>query len=198
MASSRGIKEIIYIASCSLLLFSLKPEIKSSSSVKLVGNNFQYSFLEDDDLVCRLGKGYFSNLFKEYASLEKKYSHIGIIIIENNLPFVIHSGASELTGVGGIKKEKLSEFLSCIDKFSFFRLKIDLAERERLIKNANRLFNNQVKFDLSFDSSDDTEMYCTEFVAKCINYATQDETIKPQIKLGGKLVYGLQRFRAKI
>jgi len=191
MASSYGIKKITFIAFISFLLFSLKSEIKSTSSEKLIDKNTQYVFLEDGDLVCRLGKGYFSNYFKEYASKDKEYSHIGIIIFEKNLPYVIHSEASELTGVGGIKKEKLSDFLNDIDKFSFFRLKINQSEKQNLISKSKYFLNKHVKFDLNFDSMDDKEMYCTEFVAKCINYATENETIKPKIKLNNKLYYGL-------
>ena len=34
-------------------------------------------------------------------------------------------------------------------------------------------------------------MYCTELVAKCINYGLEKEIVKPTVKLNNKFYYGL-------
>ena len=133
MASSYGIKKIAFILFFGFSLALLISDSKSLSSNNQHDESIKYNFLENGDLVCRLGKGYFSNIFKEYASKDKVYSHIGIIINEKNTLYVIHSEASELTGIGGIKIEKLDDFLNEIEKFSFYRIKIDRSRKIRIV-----------------------------------------------------------------
>lgn len=191
MASTYGIKKIAFIVFFSFSLVILISYSKSLSSKNQPDKSVKYDFLENGDLVCRLGKGYFSNIFKEYASKDKLYSHIGIIINKKNTLYVIHSEASELTGVGGIKIEKLSEFLNEIDEFSFYRLKVDSIKKIKIVTKSKYYLENKLKFDLDFNSFDDNEMYCTEFIAKCINYGLEKEIVRPTVKLNSKLYYGL-------
>ena len=49
------------------------------------GGNYQTG-----DIVLRNGKGFISDLFRNTSKREKKYSHAGIIVIENNQPYVYH------------------------------------------------------------------------------------------------------------
>src|SRR5690625_7165209 len=54
--------------------------------------------LSNATIVCRLGTGFFSGFFRQYASVEKKYSHIGIIRMENGLPYVYHRSEERRVG----------------------------------------------------------------------------------------------------
>jgi hypothetical protein len=186
MVGTHGKGKIILF--CLFLLFVNCKKKPIDNKVKQ--NKYTYTGLKEGDLVCRLGDGFFSNYFREYASKEKIYSHIGLIAIEKNVPCVYHSEASELTGVGGIKKETLVEFLKGIDTYSFFRINLSKESCKKLIDHADFYLKKQVKFDLKLES-DDEELYCSEFVATCINKTAKKEIIKPKLKYRNRFIYAL-------
>lgn len=138
------------------------------------------------NLVCRLGNGYFSNYFKEYASTEKKFSHIGILSKENDTLFVYHSEASELTGVGFVKKELLNSFLDGIKTFDFYRLDFNDTINSQILEQVKRYYNLKTPFDLDFNNADDTKLYCSELIAVSINKSLKDSIIKPTLILNKK------------
>jgi len=156
----------------------------------------QHKNLNSGDIVLRLGNGYFSSIFKEYASKEKKYSHIGIISVENGVINVYHAEASELTGIGRVKRETLEDFLKDITVFDFFRL--DNENASNIASVAHDYYKAETPFDLDFNYEDDTSLYCAELVANAINTATNDVTVKPTIVLAHKTLYGLDDIYLKL
>lgn len=70
--------------------------------------------IRNGDIIYRHGNGFFSDYFRKSSNREQLYSHGGIITIDNNNVYVIHSEASELTGIGGVRKESLNAFLKDI------------------------------------------------------------------------------------
>lgn len=149
------------------------------------------SEVRQGDLICRLGNGFFSNHFKDYSLSEKIYSHVGIIDIERDSLFVIHAEASELTGVGHVKKEPVSIFLEDIKTWGVYRLNASDSICKNIAINARRYYDNKTPFDLNFDALNDTEVYCTELVALAINKSFGDSIVKPQLSFGGKRMYGV-------
>lgn len=147
--------------------------------------------LRSGDVVCRQGRGFFSKYFRAFASQEQRYSHIGIIEVVRDSVFVIHTEASELTGVGAVKREPLARFLKHSAVFGFYR--IDGADSlcRKIVARANEYYRQKVPFDLNFDAADDSELYCTELVAKTLNYAFDSILIKPELQLGKKKFYSL-------
>jgi len=143
------------------------------------------------NLVCRLGNGYFSNYFKEYASSEKKFSHIGILSKENDTLYVYHSEASELTGIGFVKKELLNSFLEEIKTFEFYQLGFNDTINYRILEQVKSYYNLKTPFDMDFNSSDDTKLYCSELIAVSINKSLKDSIIKPTLILNKKRLYAL-------
>jgi len=190
MVSKYGIKKIKFLLFYIFIFSFIHSDFKPKKIESLAKFN-KYYFLENGDLVCRLGNGYFSDFFKKYASKDKIYSHIGIIVLEKNIPYVIHSEASEFTGVGGIKKESIDVFLEGIQTYSFFKMNISQVEKNQIISKSNYYLNKHTKFDLNFDTNDDSEMYCTEFVAKCINQGMGKNIIQPTLKINDKYLFGL-------
>lgn len=147
--------------------------------------------LHSGDLVLRLGNGFFSNYFKQYASSEKKFSHVGILFREQNQIFVYHTEASELTGIGKVKKELLSEFLNDIHVYEFYRLQYPDSILDAMLRKAQHYHLSEIPFDTSFNSYDESELYCTELVANSINYACKDLVIKPTLELNHQKIYAL-------
>ncbi|MRT92087.1 YiiX/YebB-like N1pC/P60 family cysteine hydrolase [Ancylomarina sp. 16SWW S1-10-2] len=161
------------------------PKTKIRSDIPHIGE------LKTGNIVCRLGNGYFSKYFKEYASNEKKYSHIGILSVENDTVFVYHSEASELTGVGFVKREMLNDFLFEIKTYSFFNIKLNDTIIEKIVANSRQYYNFHTPFDLYFNSFNDDELYCSELLAFCINKATYSNLIRPSLELNHKMLYSL-------
>ncbi|MBJ2172788.1 hypothetical protein JBL43_00970 [Aureibaculum sp. A20] len=152
--------------------------------------------LKSGDIVLRLGNGYFSDIFRSYASKEKKYSHVGVISIEDGITYVYHAEASELTGVGRVKKEVLESFLKEIAIFDFYRLEqLDTVKIAEFVKYH---YKKRTPFDLDFNSDDDSEMYCSELVAKAINSLENNELITPTLLLANRKLYGLDDIYLKL
>ena len=147
--------------------------------------------LKNGHLICRLGNGYFSDYFRIYASKEAKYSHMGIVSIENDTTYVYHSEASELTGIGLVKKEPISLFLKNSKVYDFFELKYPDSIKSKVLKFVKSYHKAKTPFDLDFNSFDDKELYCTELIATSINKAVGKLEIKPNLILKGKKVFAL-------
>ncbi|SUB88743.1 Orthopoxvirus protein of uncharacterised function (DUF830) [Porphyromonas macacae] len=166
-------------------------ETGSKKNVSQAKSEKHFAGLSEGDLVCRLGSGFFSNHFRKHASQEKRFSHIGIISREGEHLYVYHTEASELTGQGGVKKESLETFLKGLDTYAFYRLELPVETKLRIIAQAELYFREKVPFDLAFDTFDDRKMYCTEFVARCINKACDSTVIVPALTINGKSFIGL-------
>lgn len=147
--------------------------------------------LESGDLVCRLGNGFFSNLFRKFASEEQKYSHIGILSIEQDSAYVYHSEASELTGIGFVKRQKLTRFLKDIKVYDFFAFEFPDSTKSQILKKVQEYYLKNTPFDLDFDSFDDSKVYCTELIATAINKTFDSVIIKPGLVLNNKKFFAL-------
>lgn len=147
--------------------------------------------LRSGDIVCRQGRGFFSKYFRKYASQEQRYSHIGIVEVERDSIFVIHTEASELTGIGFVKREPISEFLKHIAVFGFYRVDCTDSLRKKMIAKGREYYRKKIPFDMDFDASDDSKLYCTELVAKTLNDAFDSILIKPELQLGKRKFYSL-------
>ncbi len=147
--------------------------------------------LKSTYLVCRLGNGYFSNLFRKFASKEQKFSHIGILSIENDTVFVYHAEASELTGVGHVKREPLDSFLNEIKTYAFFKFNYSDSIKLKILDNVKNYYTKKTPFDVDFNSNDDSELYCTELIAVSVNRAVESNKITPSLGVQDKFLYTL-------
>ena len=150
-----------------------------------------HDLLKSGDIICRLGDGYFSGVFQKYASSEKKFSHLGILYKKKDSVYVYHSEASELTGVGKVKKEAITSFLDGINVYKFYRMNYPDSLTKKIVAKAESYFSKQTPFDLEFDSFNDDKLYCTELIAMSINSAFTDTIIRPSLNLNGRLLFTL-------
>lgn len=147
--------------------------------------------VQNGDIICRLGTGFFSNQFKNYSLSEKLYSHVGIVEQDGDSLFIIHAEASELTGVGHVKRESIQIFLDGIKTWGVYRINAKDSVRNNIAVCAKSYFINKTPFDLDFDAAEDKKVYCTELVALSVNKAVNDTLIKPDMNLGSRKVYGI-------
>lgn len=130
--------------------------------------------MRSGDLVCRLGNGYFSGIFRRFSGDSERFSHIGVFHREGDTCFVIHADADELTGIGSVKRERLSEFLRGSHDHQFYRFTVDSI---RTGVDSLALGYCGVPFDTDFDLSSDSALYCTELVAVAINGAARNDKV---------------------
>lgn len=162
---------------------SVKEEI---TQIEINQNELKSGFL-----ICRLGNGFFSKYFQKYASKEQKYSHIGILSKEGESFYVYHSEASELTGIGFVKKEELKYFLQDIKVFDFFEFSYPDSTINEVLDNVKKYYLNKTPFDVDFDSFNDNKLYCAELIAISVNNANDSIQIIPSLSLNGKRLFAL-------
>ncbi len=137
-------------------------------------------------LICRKGKGVLSSIISNFNS-NHRFSHIGIVIKEGDSSFVYHSEANEFTGVGGVKREWLYDFIDNSDFGVIYKFVFSDSVLNEIKYKCWQQYEAKKAFDLDFDLSDTTEFYCSEFVGYCVNIAVSDSLIKPSLKLNGKI-----------
>lgn len=143
------------------------------------------------DVICRLGNGFFSAHFRNYGSQEKLYSHLGLLEVVHDSAFVLHAEASELTGIGYIKREPVHEFLSGTKTWGLYRFNYTDSIKNRIVDTAKWYFDCKTPFDLQFDLSDDNALYCTEYIAVSINKGCGQTIISPTLLIQEQRFYGL-------
>ncbi len=160
-----GLKIFYSLFICTLLLsvgndskryYHFKPQIL-----------FEQNLFQEGDLVFRKGKGFFTNFFSSAGRMKTSFSHVGIIQIRENRVYVIHTEASELTGIGFAKIEPIEVFLNDDNAFfgSLYRLN-DKPETygKAAVRNAAGFVKARVPFDTAFDLGTQDRLYCTELV----------------------------------
>jgi hypothetical protein len=174
---------ILWLLFAFLLVFCSKPHIPP----KIVARDF--SFLQNGDLIYRQGNGYFSNHFRAFSEKDKVYSHVGIVQKTADSIFVIHAEASELTGIGFVKKETVSVFLEGMKVWAAYRVRTDEEGKNVIAAFALQFYENKTPFDANFDIADTASVYCTELAALCVNKALGETTIAANtVKSGRKFI----------
>jgi len=122
---------------------------------------------QNGDIVFRLGDSSVSNLVM-IADEQSEYSHVGIIVVENGTPMVIHACPPDLNVISRdnkLKMDSINVFFSINNAVNgaLYRYK-DCSIAASAANEAKRLYSDGVMFDYNFDINDTTELYCTEFI----------------------------------
>lgn len=175
----------VLLLSLSLLLLSCHQNKTSK------GNGVDIPKFQNGDIIYRHGNGFFSDYFRKSSNREQLYSHGGIVTIDSSRVYVIHSEASELTGVGGVRKESLDVFLKDISTWAVYRLDTTQTVRDSIVYIASQYLSREAPFDLDFDNTSDTKVYCTELIALSINQAIHQNLIKATGSIRNKPYYAI-------
>jgi hypothetical protein len=124
--------------------------------------------LQSGDFVFRRGQGLWSPLFAQ--SSDSGFSHVGIINIENQNYFVLHSEADDVTLQGGVTKTPLSQFIAESDFYAIKHNQMPAQSKQRFINQLNTLYQQGAEFDSDYRlDNGDNRLYCTEYVWKAAN-----------------------------
>ena len=140
------------------------------SKSRVINNNFNTEIIvKNGDLVFRKGRSVESEIVL-VTDRESLYSHVGIIQIIEEVPFVIHTVPGDgVKGSSLVKQEALSVFFNSENAVmgSVFRIKREYAKTAFLAAEKARSFHkNKLVFDGAYDLKSENELYCTELVWK--------------------------------
>ncbi len=129
-----------------------------------------YSLLHSGDLIFRHGRGIISNMLMSFSQHETKYSHVGIISIEDEGVFVYHAIGGEENVSNKLRKDPLEVFCnpSTVHSFGIYRLDLNSKQLLQVDSAAKEQYKKGLEFDTKFDLGTDEKMYCSEFVYKTI------------------------------
>ena len=142
------------------------------------------------DLILRTGKDFTSETFRKLSLKDKTYSHCGIASIENDSVFVYHAIGGEWNPNQKLRRDPFEIFCNPFENrgFGIFRYNFNSTEKVKLINLVQSLFSLGIEFDMQFDLSSNDKMYCSEFVYKAVEQATENK-IKLSTTAYGKVQF---------
>jgi len=154
------------------LLFLLKKTPQLAPPKKIVAEDISV-YLKDGDIICRLGDRLWSLFFKDISSIDKRFSHLGIIRINDNKITVINAEGRAIEGKDFVNEVDLDEFLEIAKAIGIYRLN----DYDGKIISSAAMEYISYPFDWNFDLEDENKIYCTELL-----YAVLKK-IAPEIEL---------------
>jgi len=161
-------KPLLFLGLVSILLYIVINILHIRANQNHSTNAFSYDLaLKNGDIVFRKGRSMESRVVL-ITDRSSSYSHVGVIYMLNEIPYVIHTvpDESEIC-VDYVKMEKLSVFFSSENASigSVFRLKEQYANFAKLAAlTAKSYFDDKFIFDDAFDLRSENKLYCTELV----------------------------------
>lgn len=149
--------------------------------------------LQSGNIILRMGLGADSRLLAQLNQKDKSFSHCGIVLIENNYPFVYHCIGGEDNPNEILRRDSAKFFFSPLNNTAIGIIGYDFGEKliENLKLVVNNIYKRKPKFDLNFDLKTDDKLYCAEFVYKAINLATGDSSYIATTNIAGYRYVGI-------
>lgn len=143
---------------------------------------WQYKkMVKTGDLVVRTGKDFTSETMRLLSTKDKTYSHCGIASIEHDSLFVYHSIGGEWNPDEKLRRDPFEIFCNPYENrgFGIFRYRITPGEKITLVHVVHKLYYKKIMFDMQFNLASDDRMYCSEFVYKTIEQASNNKIVLP-------------------
>jgi hypothetical protein len=162
-----GIAVILILALCTIIKL---PQLTPHPTIHAHDIS---EYLQDGDIICRLGDRLWSTYFKDTSPFDKRFSHLGVIRIADGAITVINAEGRAIEGKDTVNETPLEEFLAIAKAVGIYRLR----DYEGKALSSAAMEYIGYPFDWSFDLHDETKLYCTELL-----YAVMKK-IAPEIKL---------------
>lgn len=156
--------------------------VREQNVVAALDSISQYKkIVKTGDLIVRTGVDFTSETMRLLSTKDKTYSHCGIASIEHDSLFVYHSIGGEWNPDQKLRRDPFIFFCNPYESkgFGIFRYKINHKENINLINVVHKLYDKKIMFDMHFDLATDDRMYCSEFVYKAIEQATNNKIVLP-------------------
>lgn len=133
--------------------------------------------LREGDVVLRMGSGITSHAVAT-ADRDGQYSHIGIVADSCGTLMIVHAVPGEPDFAGDIDRVKLDKPEKFFNSIYAVRGAVyrptDAKAGRRAAQSAMATYRRGTAFDHDYDSSDTSQMYCTELVAHAYHNAGAD------------------------
>lgn len=131
------------------------------------------ALLRDGDLVFRRGTDAVADAVA-LGSGGARFSHVGLLVLWQGAPWVVHAAPAEGAGPGGVALQPLAVFAApgAASDAAVYRLRLSPAQRRQI--RAYALARRGVPFDGGLRYSSDDALYCTELVLKALAAAGVD------------------------
>lgn len=141
---------------------------KREEGLKAYIKKIPYESLQEGDIVFRRGTGFASHMVIA-ANKTGSYSHIGLLVREENTWKVIHAVPGEPDSPNDSDRVKMENIALFFNKErakagAIMRIKGDSLACYRAARHAVRLYRSAVLFDHQYNLNDTSRMYCTELV----------------------------------
>ena len=143
--------------------------------------------LEPGDIVLRLGADATSEMLRGMNQKAKDFSHCGIVNIESGKPVVYHSIGGEDNPDAHLQRDAALRFFHPLSNAGggIYRVVLLPAEKEVLLETVKSWYREGRRFDMDFDLTTDTQLYCAEMVYKAFAKACRQKPLFTQSALGG-------------
>jgi hypothetical protein len=163
---------------------------RTNNPINLNAIDSFYNLLQPGDIVFRRGADAISDLFCKMNQKDNSFSHLGIVLAQNDSLFVFHSIGGEDNPDEKIRKENFPSFVTphLNIGLGFMRMPIGNSELRQLDSIVKAWYFQKRTFDMKFNLNTDDKLYCAEFVYKAFRYAKKDSTLFSTSK-ANKLFY---------
>jgi len=147
----------LLIAAVIIVIILIHPRKKE---IKYIDSSLVVPFLSDGDIILRMGDGPWSPGFRDMSLTDKRFSHLGIVRIEDGNISVINAVGSLINKKKGVEINNLEEYLVAAHIVGVFRA--NFIEGNKISDKAAEYVN--YPFDWDFNLNDDSKIYCTELL----------------------------------
>lgn len=149
--------------------------------------------VQTGDLITRTGNDFTSESLRSLNQRDKKYSHCGIALVQNDTVFVFHALGGEFNPDQKLLKEPLEIFADPLGNrgIGIYRFTIDQQKVAGVLQTVQEWYQLPITFDMKFDLETEEKMYCAEFVAKSYQKGTNNLLLFPLSKINNFLFFGV-------
>lgn len=154
--------------------------------------------IQKGDLILRLGNDVVSQLLADLNPTDRSYSHCGIVTYINSVPHIynINPKSSKTAQDDTIRLERVDSFISnqYNKAFAIYRFNITPQATDSILQAIQYYQSLKPHFDIRFNYADDSNMYCSELVAKAIRKANITTINIPNAYMEESKVIGVRRY----
>lgn len=149
--------------------------------------------LRSGDVVLRCGADATSALLRQLNRQDRRFSHCGLVMIENDSPFVYHSIGGEENPGAQMQREPAARFFSPRgnERIGIARLDLSGLQLTALGGTVRGWYREGRRFDMNFDLRSDGQLYCAELVYKAVRLAASNADYFPLSELQGRIYVGV-------
>lgn len=169
-----------------VFLTTFGPTTEQSESKPFQLDDLPYDTVTSGDLAFRRQGGLVSELARKLSPSEQRFSHVGVVILDEDGPRVIHAVSDDSKAFDGVVIETMTAFYEESSDGALYRLPLSGDQRATLAANAKALARSRIPFDDDFDMATNDRLYCTEFVAKLVNAVAEKPLFQSSRAVGGR------------